>query len=198
VRAGRRVVVVPPGEAPDGAGDELDVVVTVDPGAAFGSGSHATTRMAVAALEQEVGEGSRVLDVGSGTGVLSIVAARLGAASVVAVDVDDEAVRVTTANVARNEVAERVVVVEAVDRVDRTAPFDVVVANVSAGVLVELAPAILAVLADDGVALLTGILDERAAEVEAAWTDAAGGRVVTRRASEDGWTLLEVHLPVGQ
>jgi ribosomal protein L11 methyltransferase len=100
--------------------------------------------------------------------------------------------------VARNEVAERVVVVEAVDRVDRTAPFDVVVANVSAGVLVELAPAILAVLADDGVALLTGILDERAAEVEAAWTDAAGGRVVTRRASEDGWTLLEVHLPVGQ
>ncbi|MGH9185428.1 MAG: 50S ribosomal protein L11 methyltransferase, partial [Acidimicrobiales bacterium] len=106
VRAGRRIVVQPPWVEP--IGGPGDIVVEVDPGRVFGSGSHPSTTLALAVLEDHLHAGDRFLDVGSGSGVLSIAAVSLGATEVIALDIDPEAVRITAENAARNGVADRV------------------------------------------------------------------------------------------
>jgi ribosomal protein L11 methyltransferase len=155
-----------------------EVVVVIDPGEAFGSGSHPTTRMALGALQDVVRPGDRVLDLGCGSGVLAVVAARLGAGEVTGVDIDPEALVATRANAAANDVALAVA-----GTTDGT--YDLVVANISAGTLVQLAP--------DTVTraprlLLTGILVERVEEVLAAHP----GFEVVSQATEDGWVLLHL------
>jgi ribosomal protein L11 methyltransferase len=188
VRAGSHLVVAPPWLDP--ATVAGDVVVTIDPGLAFGSGSHPTTVMALAALERVVLAGARVLDVGCGTGVLAVAAARLGATPVVAIDIDPHAVAATAGNVERNGVAGAVTVIAGdVSRVAASPAFDVVVANLTAGTVIELAAAITDRLAPSGVAVLTGILDELAAEVADGL--AVAGLVVRDRQSVEGWTRLE-------
>ena len=138
IRAGRGVVLHPawiPMPDPPAAGD---LVVVLDPGRAFGSGSHESTRLAVAAIEDLGVPGARVLDVGCGSGVLAVVAALLGAAEVVAVDVDPEAVAATEANAAANGVADRVRARSSpVAELDE--PYDVVVANIGGRTLFDLA-----------------------------------------------------------
>jgi ribosomal protein L11 methylase PrmA len=114
-----------------------DVGVDVDPGRVFGNGDHPTTRVALDALASEVRAGDRVLDVGCGSGVLAVAAARLGASSVVAIDVDPEAVDVTRANARRNGVAD--LVDASTTRVADVPgpPFDVVVANLGGRLVVD-------------------------------------------------------------
>lgn len=180
VRAGRRVVLHPawlPAEAV--AAD--DVVVVLDPGRAFGSGSHPATRLAVAALEAH-GPGERVLDVGCGSGVLAVVAARLGAPEVTAIDVEPEAVRATAANAAANGVADRIDVgLGPLGEV--TGSFDLVLANIGQRVLVELAPELLALTAPGGTLVLSGLLAGQVAEVVASYP----GTEEVARLEEDGW-----------
>jgi ribosomal protein L11 methyltransferase len=188
VRAGDHLVVVPPWR--EATPSSRDIVVSIDPGSAFGSGSHVTTRLALAALERDARVGARVLDIGSGSGVLSVAAARLGAGGVVAVDVDPEAVDATGANAVRNGVSDRVTVVAGagLDGIDRRDRFDIVVANLGAGVLVELASAIVDRLWPGGVALVTGILDEQVRDVTSRFVEV--GAVLVEEHSRDGWSLL--------
>jgi ribosomal protein L11 methyltransferase len=170
-RFGRRIVVVPTwrdfSPAPD------DVVLMLDPGMAFGTGQHETTRMCLEALENVVRPGMRVLDVGCGSGILSLAAAKLGASRVVAVDIDPNCVRITDENARRNAVTG---VVEAhvrnpadawPARIEQSG-FDVVVANIIARVIIEIADQLVAALATDARLVVSGIIAEREADVVAA------------------------------
>ena len=159
-----------------------DVVVDLEPGRVFGDGAHPTTRMALAEVVARVAPGGSVLDVGCGSGVLAVAAARLGAGRVVAVDVDPDAVAVTLANAARNGVAVEVSCTPVAEVPGR---FDLVVANLGgAAVVADLAPALAARTA--GVLVVGGLL---AGGEERAVPDVAGLRAVARR-EEDGWRTL--------
>jgi ribosomal protein L11 methyltransferase len=161
-RIGRHIVVVPSwAETP--ALEPGDFVIRLDPGMAFGTGLHPTTRLCLTALEAVVQTGASVLDVGTGSGILLIGAARLGAERLVGCDTDPGAIQVATTNAAANDVAAELVA----GPLDRVAPetFDVVVANILAGVITALAPALAARLRPGGRLIVSGILDDQAAAV---------------------------------
>lgn len=174
-----------------------DVVIAMDPGMAFGTGLHPTTRLCLAALEPlaERGTlaGARVLDVGCGSGILAIAALRLGAATAVGVDTDPIAIEATTANARRNRLARRIRA-RVGSLPSAEAPFDVVLANLIAGVLIPLAPGLRDELRPGGTILASGIFIDREREVAAAF-EAAGLRV-EGRTDEGDWVALEVRRPV--
>jgi ribosomal protein L11 methyltransferase len=186
-RAGRRVVIQPSwlSYTPvDG-----DVVVSLDPGAAFGTGLHPTTRRCLQLLEDVVRPGDSVFDVGTGSGILALAARGLGAREVVAVDVDTIAVSVARENVALNR-AESIVTVGSgsADAPPANRQFDVVVANIIARILVELAPALAARVRPGGALIAAGIIAERSDDVVEAF--AREGLVVERYVDGDWIALL--------
>ena len=170
--------------APEGA-----VEVVLDPGMAFGTGSHATTSLCLAALSDLLHHrpGASVLDVGTGSGILAIAARKLGARRVAANDDDPKAVEVARENAAKNGVDVEIVA-EPLDRVGGV--FDVVVANILANTLVELAPGIAAKLAPGGVVLLSGILGGQEAEVRAAYVARGLAPLPGGDRREGEWSLL--------
>lgn len=170
-RIGSRLVVRPPWEAY--AARDGDVVLTLDPGMAFGTGTHETTRLVLSALEEHVRVGIDVLDVGCGSGILAIAALLLGARSALAIDVDAEAVRVATENCAINGVAERCEVERASDvpgePLAHGRRYPLVLANIETRVLVPAASALIASLQPEGVLILSGILAPERDRVLAAY-----------------------------
>ena len=150
-----RMAVCPPWDrVPDPEGG---FAVVVEPKTAFGTGHHETTRMALQAMEQRVQAGGRVLDVGTGSGILSIAAAKLGAGGVTAVDTDPQAVENARQNASLNAVGERMDLYEgSVSAVEDT--FDLVVANVISGVLIPMLPDLKARLKASGRLILGGVL----------------------------------------
>ena len=194
LRIGRRIVIRPTWRRHRRQPD--DVVLALDPGMAFGTGLHPTTRLCLAALESLADRGviasARILDVGSGSGILSIAAAKLGAASVLAVDVDPIAVDATAANARRNRLVRRIRVREG-SSPSGEGPFDVVLANLIASLLVTLADGLVADLRPGGTLLASGIFVNREPEVIAAFE--ARGLVVADRWSEGEWAALEVRRP---
>ncbi len=184
-RVGHRLWIQPSWQ-PAGELAADDIALTLDPGMAFGTGLHPTTQMCLQALERHVRPGDRVLDVGAGSGILSIAAARLGAASVVAVDTDTVAVATARENVARNGVVDRVEVRRGSLSDVSSGPWDVVVVNILAPVIVAMLQreALLNTLASDGRLILSGIIDDQAPAVAAAIVE-AGGRVVETLAVRD-------------
>lgn len=187
MRFGTRLWIVPTThEVPEDAQDDASVVLRFDPGLAFGTGTHATTAQCLEWLDGVELSGRRVLDFGCGSGILAVAAARLGATQVVAVDNDPQALVATTANAEANAVAKRIVVADA-DSWQAGERFDVVVANILANTLIELAPVLVAALADDGRIALSGVLPEQGEEVAAVY--AALGIALERR-ERDGWLLL--------
>ena len=178
VRAGPFLVRPPwvEAEVPPGVTELL-----LDGGRAFGTGSHPSTTLALELLATVVTPGGSVLDVGCGSGALAIGAALLGAARVVAVDVDAEAVATTGANAARNGVS--VEVLEA-DASSLAGTFDVVVANLGAPLVFDLASRLAA--CSGSVIVLSGLLDARAVDVPRAYA----GFAVTASRSTDGWTAM--------
>ena len=166
-RFGRSIVVVPSWREYTPAPG--DVVLALDPGMAFGTGQHETTRMCLEALEDAIAPGARVLDVGCGSGILSLAAAGLGAAEVVALDVDPVCVRVTVENARRNGQDGRITVCEGTlgDHTPAIASgaFDAVVANIIARVLVPMAPHLARALSPGGALIVSGVIAEREGEM---------------------------------
>jgi len=160
------------------------VNITLDPGIAFGTGAHPSTRLCLAWLHHTVVPGRSVLDYGCGSGILAIAAAKLGAHPVTGVDIDPQAVSSSTANGRQNAVDATFV---GVDALPAAAKFDLVVANILANPLRVLAPALSQRTAADGSIALAGILVAQAADVAAAyapWFDIGVWRI------EDDWALL--------
>jgi ribosomal protein L11 methyltransferase len=165
MRFGRRLWVIPGGQTAELA--DGDVAVELDPGLAFGTGTHATTALCLDWLDSLDLAGRRVIDVGCGSGILAIAALKLGAAGAVAIDHDPQALLATRENAARNGVADRLTVLGA--DAPPPEPADVVVANILAGTLIELAPQIEAMVRPGGRLALSGILAEQASDVGAAY-----------------------------
>jgi ribosomal protein L11 methyltransferase len=159
-------------------------VVRLDPGMAFGTGSHPSTRLVLGWLARTLAPGASVLDYGCGSGILAIAAAKLGAARVDAVDVDPLALATTTDNARANSVALRALPPERLPPGD----YDVVVANILSQVLIVLEPLLAARTRRGGRIALAGILAAQSAEVLAAY---AGDFDAAVAASEEGWDLVE-------
>jgi ribosomal protein L11 methyltransferase len=198
MRFGRRLWVIPGGQTAELA--EGDVAVVLDPGLAFGTGTHATTALCLEWLDSLDLAGRRLIDVGCGSGILAVAALKLGAAQAVAIDHDPQALLATRENAARNGVADRLTVIGA--DAPPPEPADVVVANILAGTLIDLAPRILAMVRPGGRLALSGILADQAEAVATAYEvpggiDLTSGRNValgairfSPAALRDGWALL--------
>ena len=192
-RAGSRYVVVPAWLEPPAWVGADDVVLSIDPGRAFGSGAHPTTRMCLAELERLVEPEAAVADVGCGSGVLAVAAAAQGAAVVVAVDIDAEAVRATADNAVRNAVSDRICSSDTPVAELEPGAYDVVVANIAAGTLVELAPALVRALATDGTLVFSGVLECQVGSVLDAFE--AEGLALVGTVADDDWRTLLVRRP---
>lgn len=187
LRIGRRLRIVPswiPYQAAPG-----DVTITLDPGMAFGTGLHPSTQLCLQALEDLVWPGMRILDVGTGSGILAIAAAKLGAGDVLAVDIDEVAVRTARENVSLNGVSQVVRLRQGSVEEARGGVFDGVLANILAEVIAELAPDLAAHTADDGWLVVSGIIEARRPAVERAFGNT--GLMVTRHRQIDDWVALE-------
>jgi ribosomal protein L11 methyltransferase len=165
-RIGKRLLLHPSWE--EVQGEPGDVVLTIDPENAFGSGDHETTRLVLRILDGRVGGGERVLDVGCGSGILSIAALRLGAASAVAIDIEEEAVAVTRRNAVLNGVESGLQAsTKPLDDVEGS--YDIVLANIETRVLLHMPSALRARTAPCGILVLSGILLEERDELLAAY-----------------------------
>ena len=161
------------------------VIVRLDPGLAFGTGTHATTAMCLAWLDENTREGQMAIDYGCGSGVLAVAAVKLGARIAHAFDIDPQALTATRDNAAANQVSDRVRVVESDDALPRGA--DILLANILCGPLCDLAPRFAALTAPGGKIVLAGLLAAQADEVTRAhtpWFD------ISPFATRDGWTAL--------
>ena len=186
IRAGR-IVVAPPWDVPSGIGDpgsgirsdpasrvpDPDIVVVIDPSTGFGTGHHATTRLCLELLQQIDPRGKRIIDVGTGSGVLAIAASKLAAREVIAIDHDPDALRNARENVARN--GTEIEVLEGdLSRIS-VAPADVVLANLTSGVLQRFADALTRLVITGGVLIVSGFspddLNEVARALDAAAAD---------------------------
>lgn len=164
-----------------------DIIVEIDPGMAFGTGLHPTTRLCLALLERYLRPGAIMLDQGTGTGILSIAAVKLGAAHVDAVDVDLAAVRATEENAALNGVADRITVIHGSSPPE--GPYSLIACNILAPIIIQLLDQGLSErLIPGGVLIASGILDTQAEAVIAALT--SSGLALIDRAAEGDWVAL--------
>ena len=181
------ITIVPPwlaGQVPAGTH-----AVIIDPGMAFGTGEHETTRGVVRLMQRVLRPGDAVADLGAGSAVLAIAAAKLGAARVFAIEMDEEAIPNAEENVARNGVADRVAVLhgDAAALLPVVAPVRVVLANILSSVLLQLAPAMRRAIPDDGVAIVSGVLrTERDALLDA--LRQGGWRCLDEDAEGEWWS----------
>ena len=179
IRISPRLWIVPSWQSPP---DRAAINITLDPGAAFGTGSHPTTRLCLQWLDANIRGGESVLDYGCGSGILAIAAARLGATTVRGVDIDPQALVAARANAMQNRVAAQFDAPGA-----HLSACDVVLANILAGPLITLAPLLAAATQPGGRIVLSGILESQADEVRAAyapWFD------ISAPIADEGWVLL--------
>jgi ribosomal protein L11 methyltransferase len=190
---GQRLLIAPPWDLPAPNGR---IVIEIEPGRAFGTGHHGTTAGCLEALEAAIERDppSRMLDVGTGSGILAIAAARLGVASVLAVDDDPDAVACAMANAARNHVSDRVRCALADAATLREPRVPLVVANLLSAAHRRLAAQYLRSLTPGGTLLLGGILDAEAADLGGALAD--HGLIHRASRSVEGWTTLELRAPL--
>ncbi len=192
-----RIIVCPPWRTYDASGGEH--VIVLEPGRAFGTGLHETTRLVAEMLagRAESLRGSKVLDVGCGSGILALVAVALGADSVRAIDIDPDAVAVTRENAERNGLSHRVDVdaspVEAL-----VGPHDIVLANIEAKTLVDLAPALTARVAPGGTLVLSGILATEVAPAQLEDVRRAYAALELEEVRQKGeWIAVSMRMPRG-
>ena len=185
---GKSLVIKPSWEAY--APKEGEHVIEIDPGMAFGTGTHHTTNMMMERLEKVITPDSTVFDVGTGSGILAIAAAMLGAKSVKAVDIDAVAVRVAKENVADNGLSDQIEVREGDLLHGTEGKADVIIANIIADIVIMLLQDIPQKLNDDGVLLASGIIEERMPDVEAAAQ--AQGLYVDAVDHRGGWVVMQM------
>lgn len=199
IPVGRRIYIVPDWmrgrPVPEGR-----TPLYLNPGLTFGTGSHASTQLCLEGVEENTIPGRDVLDLGCGSGILSIAALCLGAGSAVAVDIDPKAVDVAYENAALNGIgrdrytvragnvlSDRALAAELTQR-----PYHLLLANIVADVIIPLAPQVPGLLEKDGIFLCSGIIDTRAHEVEAALRQV--GLTLTQKREKNGWVALEAKL----
>jgi len=187
-RISDRLWIVPTWHEPP---DPQAVVVRLDPGVAFGTGTHPTTRLCLRWLDATLRPGASVLDYGCGSGILAIAAAKLGASHVVGSDIDPQALQAARANSEANAV-----------RADYTEPgslragtWDVVLANILSNPLMLLAPALLARVAPGGALVLSGVLERQADQVIEAYRAVDASVPLSVWAADEGWVCLAGHRP---
>ena len=202
MRIGRRIVIRPTWRRHRRAPD--DVVIAMDPGMAFGTGLHPTTRLCLAGIERWADDGllahgaardgrARLLDVGCGSGVLAVAAGLLGAGELIGLDTDPLAIEATLANARRNRLARRVRAWQG-SVPSGAGPFDLVAANLIASVLISLASGLRDELRPGGRLLASGIFVDREGGVRSAFV--AAGLVIVHREAEGDWVALDVERPV--
>ncbi|AVX20008.1 MAG: 50S ribosomal protein L11 methyltransferase [Bacillota bacterium] len=185
-KIGEKIVIKPTWE--DYQAQDGEIVVELDPGMAFGTGTHPTTAMCIRALEKLFPGPRVVYDVGTGSGVLAIVAAKLGAEDVLAIDLDETAVKVAWENADQNDVT-HIVRVEEGNLLDTVAePADLIIANIIADIIIMVTPAVKEHLLPGGRFLCSGIIEEREQEVRAALE--VSGLTIVETWRDSGWVAM--------
>ena len=189
-RIGEHIVIVPMWEKYDE--QPGDVIIRMDPGMAFGTGTHETTRLVIGLLEKLVTPGCRMLDVGCGSGILAICASKLGAKECKAYDIDPIAVKVANENIeASGQTNVTCEVSDLLKQVDLSGgKYDVIAANIVADIIIRMAPDVGAYMKDDAVLIASGIISERADEVTKELEK--NGLSVKERVTDNGWCALVV------
>ena len=189
IKIGSRLVIVPAWEKYNASPDEL--VVRMDPGMAFGTGTHETTRLVIQMLEKYTKKGCRMLDVGTGSGILAICASRLGAGECRAYDIDPMAVRVANENIKDSGLTNITCEVsDLLRQADRSRPYDLICANIVADIIIRMTPDVSPFMHENTVLLASGIIAERADDVIDCF-ESHGFRIV-EKLTDNGWCGLAV------
>ena len=189
IKIGEKIVIVPAWEKY--TQQEGEIIVRMDPGMAFGTGTHETTRLVIKLLEKYIKNGMRVADVGCGSGILAICASKLGAAECKAYDIDPVAVKVANENIKDSGLTNvSCEVSDLLRQVDNSQTYDVICANIVADIIIRMMPDVGALMNESSVILASGIIVERSQDVIEAF-DEHGFKVV-ERIDENGWCALAV------
>ena len=183
IRVGKKIIICPSWESCEQ--NEEDVKITLDPGMAFGTGTHETTRLCMQLLENYITSETRMLDVGCGSGILAITALLLGAKSAVGVDIDELAVKVAQENAERNRVSDKLDLIcgDLTEKVE--GKYDVICANIVADVIIRMSHDICSFMKSGSILLCSGIIGPREPEVMNAMSECGLKHVTTLR--ERGW-----------
>ncbi len=187
---GERLVIKPSWE--DYKNRDNKAVLNIDPGAAFGTGTHATTKMCLELLDKYTQSGNRVLDIGCGSGILSIAAVLLGAEKAVGVDIDATAVRVSKENAALNDISDKTEYIKGNLTDSISGKYDIICANIVADAILSLLGTVKEFMHDDTMFICSGIIDIRAEEVRAALSE--NGFAIIDAPKEDNWHAFAARL----
>ena len=189
IKIGSRLVIVPAWEKYEAAEGEL--IVRMDPGMAFGTGTHETTRLVIRMLEDYTKPGCRMLDVGTGSGILAICASKLGAAECKAYDIDPMAVRVANENIKDSGLTNITCEVsDLLKQADRSRPYDLICANIVADIIIRMTPDVSPFMHENTVLLASGIIAERAQDVIDCFEK--NGYKIVEKLEDNGWCGLAV------
>ena len=189
IKIGNKLVIVPAWEKYTAAEGEL--IVRMDPGMAFGTGTHETTRLVIRMLEDYTKPGCRMLDVGTGSGILAICASKLGAAECKAYDIDPMAVRVANENIKDSGLSNITCEVsDLLKQADRSRPYDLICANIVADIIIRMTPDVSPFMHENTVLLASGIISERAQDVIDCFEK--NGYKIVEKLEDNGWCGLAV------
>ena len=189
IKIGSKLVIVPAWEKYEAAPGEL--IVRMDPGMAFGTGTHETTRLVIQLLEKYTAPGCRMLDVGTGSGILAICASRLGAGECRAYDIDPMAVRVANENIKDAGLSNVTCQVsDLLKQVDNSRPYDLICANIVADIIIRMTPDVGALMHENTVLLASGIISERSEDVVECFEN--HGFKIVEKLVDNGWCGLAV------
>ena len=189
IKIGEKIVIVPAWEKYEQKDGEI--IVRMDPGMAFGTGTHETTRLVIKLLEKYVKNGARVADVGCGSGILAICASKLGAAECKAYDIDPVAVKVANENIKDSGLTNvSCEVSDLLKQVDNSAPYNIICANIVADIIIRMMPDVGRLMNESSVILASGIIVERSEDVINAFDE--HGFNIVERIDENGWCALAV------
>ena len=184
MKFGRNLWICPAGQRPD---QEHGLFIDLDPGLAFGTGTHPTTALCLNWLDGQQLKGARVMDFGSGSGILSVAALKLGAREVIAIDHDPQALEATRANAEKNDVLERLKAFHS-ESIPAIKKVDLMLANILAGTLIDLEPTLAAFIRPGGSIILSGLLSDQSEKVSTAF---AADFAMLEPTIVENWVLLE-------